>query len=303
MSKKDNKISKRLAEHLRHMQKIFGGNVSGRNNSFSAHDGRFEYIRKFFVNEDSYIGLRIKKDDIYDHGEISFYALKKIGDKKNGYQCAYYEANENPIIEKSRSISYDELLEVMRKVLNSYSVDGIIKELNVFFDENVDLNVLKLSRAETRNKLAVFKTEKGFLQKQIVELLLVLESEKEKICSEILQEKKTIEDLLMSDPEYQSLLKQREELERKIEDKRQSLTNVEKKENTFQSDSEIFTYFNDELKNNKNSDILKEKYNIHKTLKYLYDIGRLQKLPGMSECKYLFENDEKFYERKLFMLE
>lgn len=212
MKNKTNKITYRLRDQLKHLRDVFSGSVQMKNKAISGNDGRFDLIYKLFLNESSYVGFRVKKDDIlanHEDQKIDFYVVRILEHRHGRYSV------NKQIFSPSKEISTVRFFNIIKEFhscfLRKESFVGLLKKEDIFdFDINLsllsaeDFAELIQPNEEFNEQLALIKTVEEKANKNIEKAELNIEKEKLALSDDI---------------EYQELLRQKAMIEEKIKQK------------------------------------------------------------------------------------
>lgn len=248
----------RLKQKLQELQSQVGKDVEIRTNSHSGEQGCFDYIRKFDLGENSYLGLRIKKDDIYaSENEINFYALRYLTTKeeresaRSRYSRFAYsiEEYEKPLFSSSINISYEKLKEILIKIQRysstKHQIIEILNEEKIF---DFDLNVLLLSSSKFEKELKENLSDNDLIFKDVCQKLLLLSKQSFLEDLEIAKKIKLEVENLSQDEEYNNLLQERERLDQLLSEKTKQLDSIKKEQSDLKVKMNILNYFETEYK-------------------------------------------------------
>lgn len=231
------KISHRMKQHFSHLRSIFNGKVTTRNNSHSGVDGRFSLIYKLFFNESSYVGFRLKKDNLNSYEQsIQFYAVR-ILQKSTLRSCP-----SKKILSFSREMSVLEFIDLMKEMLSIETKESFVRILNEKRIFSFDLKCCLLSLNDFN---------KSFMNEKKIEeqFKIIREIEKKNILtlSKVEDKIADVNNLLQNDEEYQELLKQRKLIEDKIKKKEENATLHNNEKNVAEKVKNLIDYFNSSL--------------------------------------------------------
>lgn len=275
------KISHRMKQHFSHIRSVFSGNVKTRNNSHSGSDGRFSIIYKMFFNESSYIAFRIKEDNLYSANQkIQFYVVRIL------QQSTYRGSSSKKVISNSRELTVSEFINLMKSMLSIETKESFVRLLNEKQIFSFDLTCC-LSSLSDFVKLFMNKESVEEQFKIINEIGDINNSKLKDVNVEI----KNISKVLEDDLDYQELLRQREEIEKKIKEKELSVKQCNSEKDVSERVKNLVEYFN-----NSRQRIERSGYpEIQKYVSFLHlikELGdRLNKLNLHEKKIHTFEDD------------
>lgn len=276
-----NKISHRMKYHFSHIRSIFNDIVLTRTNSKSGLEGRFSLIYKMFFNENSYIGFRLKEDDISSMDQcIQFYVVRFL-EKSN-----YRGIPSRKIVSVSKELSVCEFFDIMKSILSIETKESFVRILNekeIFcFDLNCCLlNLSDFTKSFMNNEM--IKEQFKIINEIEVKNNLTLENVEENMSK--------VNELLANDQEYQELIKQRKIIEDKIKEKELNATQCNNEKKVAEKVKELIEYFNSSFKRiDKTGHSEISKY--VNTLHLIKEMGeRLNKLNLHEKKIHTFEDD------------